>query len=61
MSIKLFVTGTDTYVGKTYISVGLIKAFQKLNYTTMGLKPIASGADFINGKLINEDGLALQH
>jgi len=58
--IKLFVTGTDTHVGKTYTSVGLLKAFQRLNYTAMGLKPVATGAQFINGQLINEDGLALQ-
>lgn len=43
MSIKYFITGTDTEVGKTYISVGILKAFNRLKMTTLGLKPVASG------------------
>ena len=62
MPIKIFVTGTDTGVGKTTISVGLLKAFAraKPEWSTAGLKPIASGAHLLNGCLYNEDALALQ-
>jgi dethiobiotin synthetase len=60
MSIKLFITGTDTGVGKTYISVGILKAFNSLNKSTLGLKPVASGCQLIKGALYNEDALALQ-
>ena len=60
MSFKLFVTGTDTGIGKTHVSVGLLKAFNQKNYTTIGLKPLASGSDYADGKLLNADALALQ-
>lgn len=60
MSFKLFITGTDTNVGKTYISVGILRAFNALNYRTIGLKPLATGCHLTNGILYNEDALALQ-
>lgn len=55
-----FITGTDTEVGKTTISVALLKHFQQQGKTTIGLKPIASGAEIIDGQFRNEDGLKLQ-
>ncbi len=60
MSLKLFITGTDTDVGKTYISVGLLKGLNKLGYSTLGIKPIASGCNLVDGKLYNDDALSLQ-
>ncbi len=59
-SCKLFVTGTDTHVGKTYISTGLLSAFTAAGYTSIACKPIASGCEQYNGKLYNGDALALQ-
>jgi dethiobiotin synthetase len=59
MSLKLFVTGTDTGIGKTYITVGLLKAFNQLGYSTIGVKPIAAGADKIDDALYNQDGIDL--
>jgi len=60
--MKIFVTGTDTGVGKTIISVGLLKALEQLNpaWATLGLKPIASGADRIKDSFYNDDALSLQ-
>jgi dethiobiotin synthetase len=57
----LFITGTDTDVGKTYCAVTLMKLFNEKGYKTYGMKPIASGC-FLNrqGHLVNEDALALQ-
>lgn len=60
MAIKLFVTGTDTNVGKTYISTAFLRKFNSIGFSTFGVKPIASGCHRIDGKLRNEDALALQ-
>ncbi|WP_304985183.1 dethiobiotin synthase [Coxiella-like endosymbiont] len=60
MVIKFFVTGTDTNVGKTYISMALLRTFTSRGFSTFGIKPIASGCRNINGLLRNEDALALQ-
>jgi dethiobiotin synthetase len=59
MSLKLFVTGTDTGIGKTYVSVGLLNAFNQLGYSTIGLKPVAAGVIEIKDGLFNEDALEL--
>jgi len=60
VSFKFFLTGTDTNVGKTYIAVGLLKAFNSYGYSTLGIKPIASGSTLVNGKWINADAQLLQ-
>lgn len=59
MSFKIFITGTDTGIGKTYISLGLLKAFQHLGYSAIGIKPVASGGFKINNNLYNQDALDL--
>lgn len=41
---KIFITGTDTNVGKTYISTGLLQVFQQNGLTTTTCKPIATGS-----------------
>lgn len=55
----VFVTGTDTEVGKTRISVGLIETLVAQNHQVVGMKPIASGCDKTVDGLRNEDALAL--
>lgn len=55
----VFVTGTDTEVGKTRISVGLIELLQNRGLKAAGMKPIASGCDWLDGQWQNEDALAL--
>jgi len=55
-----FVTGTDTEIGKTYVSCLLLKHLQKSGYRVAGLKPIASGCIESDEGLQNEDALALQ-
>lgn len=56
----LFVTGTDTGIGKTRVSAGLLKALSDSGLKTVGMKPVASGADMTPEGLRNEDALALQ-
>jgi dethiobiotin synthetase len=59
MAVKLFVTGTDTNVGKTYISAGLLRALKKMGYATIGIKPVSSGGFWYQKQLYNQDALDL--
>ncbi|MCS3903321.1 dethiobiotin synthetase [Methylohalomonas lacus] len=56
----VFVTGTDTGIGKTWVSVGLLDAWRTRGLNVAGMKPVASGSELIQGELRNEDALALQ-
>lgn len=56
-----FITGTDTGIGKTHVTVGLLNRFNEKGYSTFGMKPIASGCHWsAEGQRMNEDALALQ-
>ena len=57
---RIFITGTDTHVGKTYVATHLLKAHAKAGLRAVGIKPIASGCHWQAGQLVNEDALALQ-
>lgn len=62
MSKGIFITGTDTGIGKTRFTLSLMEALKKQGRQVSGMKPIASGAMRKNGKLINEDAeLIMQH
>jgi len=50
-----FITGTDTGVGKTLIACALLHAFAARGLRVAGMKPVAAGAEWRNGTLINED------
>lgn len=56
---NLFVTGTDTDVGKTLISCGLLIAFQKQGLSTLGYKPISAGCEKAPQGLVNDDAAQL--
>ncbi|NQY42077.1 MAG: dethiobiotin synthase [Legionellales bacterium] len=61
MTKTIFITGTDTEIGKTYVSLSLINTFNKEGFSTFGIKLIASGCKIdANGSLLNEDALLLQ-
>ena len=55
----LFVTGTDTGVGKTRVACGLVAALRAQGLRVMPMKPIAAGAVESQGAWINEDTQAL--
>lgn len=55
----IFVTGTDTGVGKTLVSVSLVKALVKHGLRVSAMKPIASGSERTPAGLRNADALAL--
>lgn len=50
-----FVTGTDTGVGKSLVSAALLHAYANLGYRVVGMKPVAAGAEQIDGVWSNED------
>jgi len=56
----IFVTGTDTEVGKTFASIALLNMLKRQGVCTAAMKPVASGAKKINGKYVNDDALQLQ-
>jgi len=53
------VTGTDTEIGKTFATCVLIHAARAQGFTTLGMKPVASGAETIDGKTLSEDAAQL--
>lgn len=55
-----FVTGTDTDVGKTYVSSLLLQAAAKQGKRSAGYKPVSAGCDVIDGELVNDDATQLQ-
>ncbi len=55
-----FVTGTDTNVGKTLVSAGLLVAANSKGFTTAALKPVAAGCELTPAGLRNSDALMLQ-
>ena len=60
--LNLFITGTDTDVGKTLVSCALLAALQRQGLSTIGYKPISAGCKATSQGLENADALALlQH
>lgn len=55
---KIFVTGTDTEVGKTFFTAALVTALQQ-HYSVIGLKPVAAGCEWREERWQNEDALQL--
>lgn len=56
---SLFVTGTDTGIGKTVVACALARAFAAAGERVAVMKPIASGAERTAEGLRNADALAL--
>ncbi len=55
MSESVFITGTDTGVGKTYVAVKLMQQYIAQGHKVIGMKPIAAGCEMIDGIWQNED------
>ncbi|HJS21941.1 MAG TPA: dethiobiotin synthase [Steroidobacteraceae bacterium] len=55
----LFVTGTDTGVGKTLIASALLRGLRERGARVAGMKPIASGGRETSNGIVNDDALAL--
>lgn len=55
----VFITGTDTGVGKTVVAAGLVRGLVAQGQRVAVMKPIASGSERTSEGLRNEDALAL--
>ena len=55
----LYVTGTDTGIGKTFASCVLLHALRQQGGRAVGMKPVASGCELTADGLRNEDATAL--
>ena len=51
----LFIAGTDTGVGKTLVAAALLHAYADLGLRVLGMKPVAAGAELVDGAWVNED------
>ena len=60
MTTSIFITGTDTGVGKTRVSCALLYALSNRGLRVAALKPVASGAQQTAQGWRNEDALQLQ-
>lgn len=55
-----FVTGTDTNVGKTFVSTALARAFRRRGLSTGVMKPVETGCPTVEGVLAPLDAMALK-
>lgn len=55
-----FVTGTDTGVGKTLVSLALMHRLQESGLRVAGMKPVASGCARLSQGLRNDDAVQLR-
>ncbi|AOJ26014.1 MULTISPECIES: dethiobiotin synthase [Burkholderia] len=53
--LSLFVTGTDTEIGKTFVSAAMLHGFARRGLRAAALKPVAAGAYERDGVWRNED------
>ncbi len=56
---SLFVTGTDTGIGKTHVSCRIVTTLRREGLDAVGMKPVASGCRATPEGLRNEDAEAL--
>ena len=58
--LGIFITGTDTGVGKSLVSAALLHALARYYPRVVGMKPVAAGTAMVHGVLANDDVLALR-
>ncbi len=57
---RFFVTGTDTGVGKTWVTAALLHSCHVMGIDAVGMKPVASGCEQSPEGLRNSDALIIQ-
>jgi dethiobiotin synthetase len=57
--MNCFITGTDTEIGKTTVTCGLLRALAVKGVCAAGMKPVAAGTEIIDGIESNPDVRAL--
>lgn len=51
----IFITGTDTDVGKSYVAAALLEGLKAAGVRAVGMKPVAAGGELVDGEWVNED------
>ncbi len=54
-AMSFFVAGTDTEIGKTFVSAALLRGFARAGLRAAGMKPVAAGAFERDGVWHNDD------
>jgi dethiobiotin synthetase len=52
---RLFVTGTDTGAGKTFVTAAIARRARELGKKVFAFKPIETGCELIDGRLVGAD------
>ena len=55
MTHRIFITGTDTDIGKTFVTSILMSSMRERNLSVAALKPVAAGAIEVEGAQVNAD------
>lgn len=55
-----FITGTDTEIGKTFVTAALTRALIARGLRVAAIKSLAAGQEFVDGRWVNEDVATLQ-
>ncbi len=53
--MRLFVSGSDTGIGKTFVTAGLVRALRAAGRDASAAKPVASGYELVDGLYRNAD------
>ena len=59
-SCGVYITGTDTGIGKTFVSCALLHALRGQGLRAVGMKPVASGCERTDEGWRNDDALRLR-
>jgi len=60
MGNGIFITGTDTGVGKTFVACGLASLLRESGYRVGVMKPAETGCEEKDGELVPEDAIRLK-
>ncbi len=55
MKQAFFITGTDTGVGKTFVTCQLLRHYSAQGLKVVGMKPVAAGRELVHGAWIHDD------
>lgn len=55
MTTGYFVAGTDTEVGKTFVTAAMLHSCRRAGLRAVGMKPVAAGCICVDGEWRNED------
>ena len=60
MKSGYFITGIDTNIGKTWVTIALLRYFALRGLTVVGMKPVSAGCVWQSGQWLNADALLMQ-